>query len=187
MSKNLIVIGAGAGGASAAAEARRKDPGLTVTMIERTAYTSTAACAAVLHRRLSKDERKLVQGSSSSGSRGSKSSRTRCRSRGPKEQRCVRRAGDVPLIPRLRTGVKAVTPGCRKRTGRSLRPEAAHRRIRIKQLSGHARPAGVIVGAGFIGLEMARPSARRDRDAPWSTGAPLPAAAGIPNFQIDHC
>ncbi|NPU83392.1 MAG: NAD(P)-binding protein [Syntrophaceae bacterium] len=43
MSKNLIVIGAGAGGASAAAEARRKDPGLTVTMIERTPHTSTAA------------------------------------------------------------------------------------------------------------------------------------------------
>lgn len=43
MSKNLIVIGAGAGGASAAAEARRKDPDLAVTIIERTAYTSTAA------------------------------------------------------------------------------------------------------------------------------------------------
>ncbi|MGV8081580.1 MAG: NAD(P)-binding protein [Syntrophales bacterium] len=43
MGRNMIVIGGGAGGASAAAEARRKAPDMTVTIIERTAYTSTAA------------------------------------------------------------------------------------------------------------------------------------------------
>ncbi len=43
MGKNLVIVGGGAGGAAAAAEARRRDPDLTVTIVERTAYTSTAA------------------------------------------------------------------------------------------------------------------------------------------------
>jgi L-2-hydroxyglutarate oxidase LhgO len=43
MSKNLVIIGGGAGGASTAAEAKRRDPSLSVTMIEQGKYVSTAA------------------------------------------------------------------------------------------------------------------------------------------------
>lgn len=43
MSKNLIVIGGGAGGPSAAAEAKRGDPTLTVTIVEQGEHVSYAA------------------------------------------------------------------------------------------------------------------------------------------------
>jgi succinate dehydrogenase/fumarate reductase flavoprotein subunit len=43
MSKNLIVIGGGAGGPSAAAEAKRADPSLTVTIMEQGEHVSYAA------------------------------------------------------------------------------------------------------------------------------------------------
>jgi len=43
MSRTLVIIGGGAGGASVAAEAKRKDPSLSVIMIEQGEYVSTAA------------------------------------------------------------------------------------------------------------------------------------------------
>jgi NADH dehydrogenase FAD-containing subunit len=43
MSKNLVIIGAGAGGGSAAAEAKRNDPSLNVTMIEQGKFVAFAA------------------------------------------------------------------------------------------------------------------------------------------------
>ena len=43
MGKNLVIIGGGVGGPSTAAEAKRKDPSLHVTMIERGAFVSYAA------------------------------------------------------------------------------------------------------------------------------------------------
>ena len=43
MGKNLVIIGGGAGGASVAAEVKRRDETLTVTMIEQGTYVSTAA------------------------------------------------------------------------------------------------------------------------------------------------
>jgi flavin-dependent dehydrogenase len=42
MSRNLIVIGGGAGGPSAAAEAKRRDPSLNVMILERGEYVSYA-------------------------------------------------------------------------------------------------------------------------------------------------
>ena len=44
MSRNLVIIGGGAGGASVAAEARRNDPFLNITILERGKYVSFAAC-----------------------------------------------------------------------------------------------------------------------------------------------
>ena len=43
MGKNLVIIGGGAGGASVAAEAKRRDESLAVTMLEQGAYVSTTA------------------------------------------------------------------------------------------------------------------------------------------------
>lgn len=43
MSRNLVIVGGGAGGASVAAEAKRRDPSLSVIMIEQGKYVSTAA------------------------------------------------------------------------------------------------------------------------------------------------
>ncbi len=43
MSKRLVVVGGGAGGPSSAAEAKRRDKSLDVTMIERGDFVSYAA------------------------------------------------------------------------------------------------------------------------------------------------
>jgi len=43
MGKNVVIIGAGAGGASVAAEARRGDPSLSISMIEQRSAVSVAA------------------------------------------------------------------------------------------------------------------------------------------------
>ncbi|MEN6620294.1 MAG: FAD-dependent oxidoreductase [Smithella sp.] len=44
MRKNLVIIGGGAGGASTAAEAKRNDPSLNVTILERGKFVSFASC-----------------------------------------------------------------------------------------------------------------------------------------------
>lgn len=43
MKRNLVIIGAGAGGGSVAAEAKRQDPNLSILMIEQGEHVSTAA------------------------------------------------------------------------------------------------------------------------------------------------
>ncbi len=43
MGKNVVVIGGGAAGPSAAAEAQRRDPLLKVTIVERGEFVSYAA------------------------------------------------------------------------------------------------------------------------------------------------
>jgi NADH dehydrogenase FAD-containing subunit len=43
MSKNLVIVGGGAGGPSAAAEAKRRAPSMNVTIIEQGEYVSYAA------------------------------------------------------------------------------------------------------------------------------------------------
>jgi NADH dehydrogenase FAD-containing subunit len=43
MGKNVVIIGAGAGGASGAAEAGRQDPSLAIVMIEQRSQVSVAA------------------------------------------------------------------------------------------------------------------------------------------------
>jgi L-2-hydroxyglutarate oxidase LhgO len=43
MGKNVVIIGGGAGGASVAAEARRRDPSLAIYMIEQRGEVSLAA------------------------------------------------------------------------------------------------------------------------------------------------
>lgn len=43
MARNLVVIGGGAGGPSAAAKAKRLDPDLAVTIVQRGEHVSFAA------------------------------------------------------------------------------------------------------------------------------------------------
>jgi len=43
MNKSLVIVGGGAGGPSAAAEAKRRDPSLQVTMVEQGEFVSYAA------------------------------------------------------------------------------------------------------------------------------------------------
>jgi len=43
MGKKLVIIGAGAGGGSIAAEAKRQDPELTISIIEAGPHVATAA------------------------------------------------------------------------------------------------------------------------------------------------
>ncbi|HPL64380.1 MAG: NAD(P)-binding protein [Syntrophales bacterium] len=43
MSKNIVIVGGGAGGPSAAAEAKRRDPSLNIVIIEQGDFVSFAA------------------------------------------------------------------------------------------------------------------------------------------------
>jgi CoA-dependent NAD(P)H sulfur oxidoreductase len=43
MSRNLVIVGGGAGGGSTAAEAKRNDPSLNVTILERGKFVAFAA------------------------------------------------------------------------------------------------------------------------------------------------
>jgi len=43
MGKRVVIIGAGAGGGSVAAEARRRDPSLAITMVEQRSEVAVAA------------------------------------------------------------------------------------------------------------------------------------------------
>jgi len=43
MSKNLVIIGGGAAGPSVAAETKRGDPSLSITIVEQGEYVSYAA------------------------------------------------------------------------------------------------------------------------------------------------
>ena len=43
MGTHVVIVGAGAGGASAAAEAKRQDPSLEVVMVEERSQVSVAA------------------------------------------------------------------------------------------------------------------------------------------------
>jgi len=43
MSQNVIIIGGGSAGPSTAAEAKRRDPSLQITMVERGEFVSYAA------------------------------------------------------------------------------------------------------------------------------------------------
>jgi len=43
MGKNLVIVGGGAGGPSTAAEAKRRNPSLNVTILERGDFVSFAA------------------------------------------------------------------------------------------------------------------------------------------------
>lgn len=43
MARNLLIVGGGVGGPSVAAEAKRRDPSLNITIIERGEFVSYAA------------------------------------------------------------------------------------------------------------------------------------------------
>ena len=61
MGKNLVIIGGGAGGASTAAEAKRNDPSLQVTILQEGKFVSYASCPTPYYiGDLIKDANKLV-------------------------------------------------------------------------------------------------------------------------------
>lgn len=61
MSKNLVIIGGGAGGASTAAEAKRNDPSLKITILQEGQFVSYASCPTPYYiGDLIKDTNKLV-------------------------------------------------------------------------------------------------------------------------------
>lgn len=61
MSRNLVIIGGGAGGASTAAEAKRNDPSLNVTILQKGKFASYASCPTPYYiGDIIKDEKKLI-------------------------------------------------------------------------------------------------------------------------------
>ena len=61
MGNNLVIVGGGAGGASAAAEAKRNNPSLNVTILQTGKFVSYSACPMPYYiGDIIKDERKLL-------------------------------------------------------------------------------------------------------------------------------
>jgi len=61
MGKNLVIIGGGAGGASTAAEAKRNDPSLNVTILQKGKFVSYASCPTPYYiGDLIKDHNKII-------------------------------------------------------------------------------------------------------------------------------
>ena len=189
MGKNMVVIGGGAGGASASAEARRKDPDLTVTIIERTAYTSTAACPMPYFiGDLIKDERKLI---ARTPEKFRESGIEVLTDTGVEavdlHARTVHAEGGRTLpfdFLVFGTGVKAFTPGMpgEDREGVFVLKRLTDA-LRIKQLIREmpCRKA-IIVGAGFIGLEMAEAFRMAGVGTTIVHRGTLPAARWDPEF-----
>lgn len=161
MSRNLVIVGGGAGGASVAAEARRRDPSLGITMIEQGPHVSTAACPMPYYiQDLIKDERKLIARTPERFRESGVDVRLEMRVEEVDHRQGVVRLQDGIMVPYdilvLGTGTVPIVP---KVPGVDLEgvftlktlPDAVAIKTYIREKE--CRKA-LVVGAGFIGLEM---------------------------------
>ncbi|NLV30730.1 MAG: FAD-dependent oxidoreductase [Acidobacteria bacterium] len=161
MSRNLVIVGGGAGGASVAAEARRRDPSLGITMIEKGPHVSTAACPMPYYiQDLIKDERKLIARTPEKFRESGVDVRLEMRVEEVDRRQGVVRLQDGIMVPYdilvLATGTVPIVP---KVPGVDLEgvftlktlPDAVALKTYIREKE--CRKA-LVVGAGFIGLEM---------------------------------
>ncbi|MBN2336999.1 MAG: FAD-dependent oxidoreductase [Acidobacteria bacterium] len=161
MSRNLVIVGGGAGGASVAAEARRRDPALEITMIEQGPHVSTAACPMPYYiQDLIKDERKLIARTPEKFRESGVNVRLEMRVEEVDRRQGVVRLQDGIMVPYdilvLGTGTVPIVP---KVPGVDLEgvfmlktlPDAVAIKTYIREKE--CRKA-LVVGAGFIGLEM---------------------------------
>lgn len=161
MSRNLVIVGAGAGGASVAAEARRRDPSLEVTMIERGVHVSTAACPMPYYiQDLIKDEKMLVARTPEEFRESGVNVRLETQVEEVDRRQGIVRLSDGIMVPYdilvLGTGTVPIVP---RVPGVDLEgvfvlktlPDAMAIKTYIREK--RCRKA-LVVGAGFIGLEM---------------------------------
>jgi CoA-dependent NAD(P)H sulfur oxidoreductase len=161
MGKNLIIVGGGAGGASAAAEAKRRDPSLSVTMIEQGQYISFAACPMPYYiSDVIKDVNRLIARTPEKFMETGVDVRLQTKVEGIDGGKQVVHLSDGTALPYdilvLGTGTSAFVPkipGVDMEGVFTLKKIADSIRIKDFLKEKKCRKA-VIVGAGFIGLEM---------------------------------
>ena len=161
MGKSLIVLGGGAGGASAAAEAKRNDPSLNVTILQAGKYVSYASCPTPYYiGDIIKDENRLVARTPEKFREGGIDVRleTNVTNISPKENFVETKYGNKLSYDFLviGTGTSAFIPdipGTDLPGVYSLRnlEDAIHIKTWLREKK--ARHI-VIIGGGFIGLEM---------------------------------
>jgi len=161
MGKSLVIIGGGAGGASIAAEAGRRDKSLSITMIEAGDYVSTAACPMPYYiGDLIKDESRLVARTPEKFRETGVDVRIGTRVNGIDAARGVVELSGGPSVSydilALATGTEAFVPPIpgADQTGVFTLKRLSDA-IAIKHFieQKECRKA-VIVGGGFIGMEM---------------------------------
>ena len=171
--RKLVVIGGTAGGASAAARARRIDESAEVVLLERGPWVSTATCGLAYHLGGEIPSREALQVQTPEGLRSRYRIDVRTRSEAVAIDRAAREVEVLDhatgRVYRERYDALILSPGASP--VRPPIPGADHPRAlvlrtlgdldAIKSLvDGGARRA-VVVGGGFIGLEMAENFARR--------------------------
>jgi NADPH-dependent 2,4-dienoyl-CoA reductase/sulfur reductase-like enzyme len=166
MTEHLVVIGGVAAGLAAAMEARRRAPGLRVTVLERTGDVSYGACGLpyVVGGRIPALESLVVRTPEYFRERHDIDLRLRSEALEILPAKSVLRYAEggeeretsyTALV--LATGAKAVCPPL---PGHDLEGVFALRHLRdgrrLLRFMSEARPrTAVVVGAGYIGLEMA--------------------------------
>lgn len=161
MSRNLVIIGGGAGGASTAAEARRNDPSLNVKILEGGKYVSFAACPMPYYiaDEVKKKEKLIVRTPEKFREQGiDVSLETEVLSIDYNNKIVeVRDNGKVPFdILVLATGTKAIIPGIPVEVNDgvfTLKKLDDAFKIKTYIQEKKCRKA-IIIGAGFIAMEM---------------------------------
>ncbi|MBN1615212.1 MAG: FAD-dependent oxidoreductase [Deltaproteobacteria bacterium] len=161
MGKQVVIVGAGAGGASVAAEAKRTDPSLSIVLIEQRSQVSVAACPMPYYiGDAIGDEKKLIARTPEKFRETGIDVRIDTRVEEVDPNRGRVRLADGATIPYdtlvLGTGTKPLLPGIpgEDREGVfTLKSLADAVRIKAWLKEIPCRKA-IIVGAGFIGMEM---------------------------------
>jgi len=164
--EHLVVVGGVAAGLAAAMEARRRAPDLSITVLERTGDASYGACGLpyVVGGRIASPERLVARAPEFFREKHDIDLRLRGEALEILPAKSVlryaeggeeREVGYTALV--LATGARAVCPPM---PGRDLEGVFTLRHLRdgrrLLRFMGEARPrAAVVVGAGYIGLEMA--------------------------------
>ena len=184
MSKKVVIVGGVAGGASAAARLRRLDESLEILLLERDEYISFANCGLpyhigevipkrssllvqspqVMHDRFNIDVRTFSEVVAVDGK--AKKVRVRSASRGEYEESydvLILSPGAGPFVPAV--------PGVDSSRVFTLRNIADTDRIKA-YVDGKGVEQAVVVGGGFIGLEMAENLRDRGVDVTLVEAAP---------------
>lgn len=176
MSMKLVIVGGVAGGATAAARARRLDESAEIVVLERGPDVSFANCGLPYHVGGEIADRKSLLVQTADGLR----SRFRLDIRTRSEVLAVNRANRTVRVRELESGREydepydclLLSPGAAPI--RPPIPGIDHSRVltlrslgdmdRIKSVVERGARSAVVVGAGFIGLEMAENLRRRKLD-----------------------
>ena len=161
MGKNLVIVGGGAGGASTAAEAKRNDPSLKVTILQEGQFVAYASCPTPYYiGDLIKDANKLVARTPERFSQDGIDVQLNTQVININTKECVTETKDSRQFPYdflvMSTGTSAIVPDI---PGIDLPGVFLLRNlenaISIKTwLREKSAKRVVIIGGGFIGLEM---------------------------------